>query len=306
MKKILVAYDGSAGADLAIKDMLRGGFPERAEARVLTLADVWLPPATPETGDPPDARYTAVRQKANDLLHEAQQIAVEGARQVHQKFPGWTVTNSARADSPAWGVVAEARRWGADLIIIGSHGRTPLEKLFLGSVSFKVAAEAFCSVRIVRPHRDQARRAMQIMVGIDASMESQLAVEEVLNRNWPRGTEIQLVAVVDQKLKSRLLTKKQNPETSNIIDRVEDWIAPIIEDYRARFASRDLTAHAHIFEGDPKSTLLRHAEKWDVETIFLGARGLDHGNRLYLGTVASAVCTRAHCSVEIVRGASES
>lgn len=305
MKKILVAYDGSPGADLAVKDMLRGGFPERAEARVASFADVWLPPAPPEGVEATDERYAAVRQKAHDLLQEAQKIAVEGARQVHQKFPAWTVTNCAKADSPAWGIIAEARRWGADLIVIGSHGRTPLEKFFLGSVSLKVAAEAFCSVRVVRP-RSQSHRAMQILVGVDASLESQRAVEEVLNRSWPPGTEIQLVAIVDEKLKTHLLKRKEISRSSTALDRVEDWMAPILEEYRAKFAARDLTAHTHVFEGDPKSTLLRHADKWDVETIFLGARGLDHGDRLYLGTLASAICTRAHCTVEIIRSASNS
>jgi nucleotide-binding universal stress UspA family protein len=304
MKKILVAYDGTPGADLAIKDMLRGGFSDRAEARVASFADVWLPPA-PSEDDPAHSRYVAMHQSAVELLHQAQEIAIEGARRLHQLFPGWTITNTARGDSPAWGIIGEARRWGADLIVIGSHGRNPLEKFFLGSVSYKVAAEAFCSVRIVRPHRDQARRAMQIMIGVDASSESELAVQEVLNRNWPTGTEIQLVAVIDQKLKSQLLSRKQ-ADNSATVDRIEDSIAPLLENFRSQFASRELNAHTHIFEGDPKSALLKHAEKWNVETIFLGARGLDHGNRLYLGTLASAISTRAHCTVEIIRQKSES
>jgi nucleotide-binding universal stress UspA family protein len=47
--------------------------------------------------------------------------------------------------------------------------------------------------------------------------------------------------------------------------------------------------------------LLREAERWEAECIFLGARGLHHNQRIHLGTCASAVATRAHCSVEIVR-----
>ena len=145
MKKILVAYDGTPGADLAIKDMLRAGFPDRAEAKVACFADVWLPPVPPEGTEPADPRYAAIHQKAIDLLHEAQQTAIEGARRLHQIFPGWTVTNTAKSDSPAWGIIAEARRWNADLIVIGSHGRNPLEKFFLGSVSFKVPFSYTCS-----------------------------------------------------------------------------------------------------------------------------------------------------------------
>ena len=45
MKRILIAYDGSAGADAALSDLMRAGLPMRAEARVLTIADIWVPPA---------------------------------------------------------------------------------------------------------------------------------------------------------------------------------------------------------------------------------------------------------------------
>ena len=47
--------------------------------------------------------------------------------------------------------------------------------------------------------------------------------------------------------------------------------------------------------------LLREAESWRADLIMLGAHGLHHGGLLLLGSTASAVAVRAHCSVEIVR-----
>jgi nucleotide-binding universal stress UspA family protein len=50
-------------------------------------------------------------------------------------------------------LVEEARRTGADLLVVGSHGRSGLSKLVLGSVAAYVASHAPCSVLIVkRPH----------------------------------------------------------------------------------------------------------------------------------------------------------
>ena len=300
MKKILIAYDGTPGAEQALTEMLRAGLPQRVEAKVLTIADVWLPPSTPEGTQSDDPHYIATHQHAQDALREAGDIAVEGARRVHELFPNWNVSNSANADSPAWGIVAEAKRWGADLIVIGSHGRNPLEKFFLGSISFKVAAEAECSVRVTRP-REHSERAPQVMVAMDGSADSQRAAEEVLHRHWPPNTEIQLVAVIDEKVKTSFFRFPSQGSTAPDANAPEG-VKTMLEQARARFTERQLTAHTHIFEGDPKSTMLRQAAKWDVDAIFLGARGMEHGNRLYLGTVASAICTRAHCSVEIVRG----
>jgi len=303
MKKILVAYDGTPGAEQALKDMLHAGFPQRAEAKVLTIADVWLPPAPPEGTHPDDPHYVATHEKATEVVRQAGKIAVEGARRVHELFPNWMVSNGATADSPAWGIIAEAKRWGADVIVIGSHGRNPLEKFFLGSISYKVAAEAECSVRITRPREHSGHRAAQIMVAIDGSADSQRAAEEVMNRHWSRGAEIQLLAVIDDKLKTSLFRFASRSSVAPEANAAEGHLKSTLEQIRERFVERQIPAQTHILEGDPKNTILRQATKWDVDSVFLGARGIEHGNRLYLGTLASAICTRAHCSVEIVRPA---
>ena len=299
MKKILVAYDGTPGAEAALKEIIHAGFPQQAEAKVFTAADVWLPPSTPEGKQSDDPHYVASHEKATEALREAGRIAMEGARRVHELFPGWNVSNGAQADSPAWGILAEAKRWGADIVVIGSHGRNPLEKFFLGSISFKVAAEAECSVRVTRP-REHTGRAMQVMVAIDGSADSQRAAEEVLERQWPAGTEIQLVSVIDEKVKTSFFRFPSQGSTAPDAHAPESLKA-VLEQLRARFTERQITAHTHSFEGDPKNAMLRHAAKSGIDSIFLGARGIEHGNRLYLGTVASAICTRADCSVEIVR-----
>ena len=52
--------------------------------------------------------------------------------------------------SPKRTIVEEAEAWGADLIVVGSHGYHTWERMLLGSVSQSVAAHALCSVLIVR------------------------------------------------------------------------------------------------------------------------------------------------------------
>jgi nucleotide-binding universal stress UspA family protein len=65
-----------------------------------------------------------------------------------------TVSTVILEGQPADVLVAEARRWNADLLVVGSHGA--VKRLALGSVSTRVAAHAHCSVEIVRcPHADE-------------------------------------------------------------------------------------------------------------------------------------------------------
>jgi len=47
-------------------------------------------------------------------------------------------------------IVDFARQWGADLIVIGSHGHKGWERLLLGSVAESVVRHATCSVLVVR------------------------------------------------------------------------------------------------------------------------------------------------------------
>lgn len=303
MKKILIAYDGSAGAKLAVKDLKLAGLSTAVEAKVLTIADVWIPPAPPESDEIFSGRgnRTAVYEKASEVLRDAKKTAIQGAQLVHALFPNWTVTNAAKAESPAWGIIAEGKRWRADLIVIGSHGRTPLEKFFLGSVSFKVAAEANCSVRVMRPRDVRSGKPLRILIGLDGSSDSHQAVQEVLERQWPAGTAIDLVAVIDPKLKSQIAARSGFIANPHAFDKIEDAVQSMLEAAHERLTRQDLNVQCHIFEGDPKRTLLHKASDWEIDCIFLGARGTEHCQRLYLGTLASAICTRAHCTVEIVR-----
>ena len=50
--------------------------------------------------------------------------------------------------------------------------------------------------------------------------------------------------------------------------------------------------------------ILNEANEWNAKSIFMGARGLSRLQRFLLGSVSSSVAARAHCSVEVVRNAS--
>ncbi len=55
-------------------------------------------------------------------------------------------------------IVEEARRWGADLIVVGTHGRRGLDRLLLGSVAEGVARMSPVSVLLVRGASPESRR----------------------------------------------------------------------------------------------------------------------------------------------------
>jgi fructose-bisphosphate aldolase class I len=138
---------------------------------------------------------------------------------------------------------------------------------------------------------------------VDGSPESEQAVRETASRTWPSGTEIRVLTVIDPKLEvgAALSGSLARPWLQEHFQGAKEGISAMTIKLAESLRTKGRAAEPHIFEGDPKKVLLREAESWDADCIFLGARGLDHGGRWLLGSVASAVASRAHCSVEIVR-----
>src|SRR5262245_3306562 len=304
MKRILIAFDGSPGAEAAMGDMVRAGFPEKCEAKVLSIAEVWLPPdlILNDPGFPGNITASQITgpQHALEAFARAGETATRGAEHLHTLFPAWTVNHAGLADSPAWGILAETRKWPADLIVIGSHGRSRLERFFLGSVSYKVAAEASCSVRVFKAHHRASDQSLRVLIGIDGSNDSEAALQEALSRRWPADTKFHLVTIIDQQIRTAAISDA-SASPGGQEDPVKDSFKALLERRVEQFRERRFEADFQLLEGDLKSELLRHADAWQADCIFLGARGLKHGGRLYLGTFASAIVTRAHCTVEIVR-----
>jgi nucleotide-binding universal stress UspA family protein len=206
--------------------------------------------------------------------------------------------------SAAWELVFKADKWKPDLIVVGSHGRSALGRLVLGSVSQRIVTEARCSVRIARGRVEDPGSPVRIVIGIDGSPASHAAVRAVMERNWPAQSQARVV-VVDDPLRPTLVGEMiplvaESVESSNLTDRLR--IQKLAEDAATLLRSRKLHAVAVVEEGDPKHVLPKVAEKWGANSIFVGATGFSNRfERFVLGSVSGAVAARAHCSVEVVR-----
>jgi nucleotide-binding universal stress UspA family protein len=142
--KILVPTDFSERAAGAVRHAKSIGEKFGSEIRLLhVLPDmsVVLPEAVvPAPVQPPD-------------MAELQANAVDGLKKVVQEFglDKLNVTFEARIGSPADEIVDAAKGWGADLVSLGTHGRTGLSHLLLGSVAERVVRTAPCPVLTCRP-----------------------------------------------------------------------------------------------------------------------------------------------------------
>ena len=308
--KILIGYDGSECADAALEDLRRAGLPEKAEAIVLSVADVCVPPPVNEEIDNTFPLYVPAgikraHEHAAQALGEARVKVEHAAARVKKSFPGWNVSAQATADSPAWALIKKSDQWGADLVVVGAQGHTNLGgRLILGSVSQRVLYEAGCSVRISRDGRlKDVNAPLRIVVGADGSPGSEAAIQAVATRVWPRRSEVHLVSVLDTFMPIRPSAK----ETSFLkwIDYEDEKDLKLVrqnfELSLETFHEVGLLASVEVRKGNPKEVLVEEAEAWNADCIFVGAKGLRGVERLLLGSVSAAVAARAHCSVEVVR-----
>ena len=305
--KILIGYDGSTNSDAALDDLKYAGLPDRVDATVLTVADVIVAPPIndPEEMFPPNVPHSVrlAHERAEHKLKEAEVIAVRASKQLKEDFPQWNVHHLAVANSPAWALIQKANEQHIDLVVVGALGHTVLGgRLILGSVSQRVLYEAGTSVRIARQSESKAGTPLKLLVGVDNSSYSDAVIETICQRNWPPDTQVRLLAVVDTVMPVR---DAQDPTALKWIEvgDVDNWenVRRIFQPAVDKLCARGLDAAVMIRRGDPKVEINDEAESWKADCIFVGSKGIRGVERLLLGSVASAVSARAHCSVEVVR-----
>lgn len=146
--KIVLAIDGSACSDAAVDEVAGRPWPADSQVRIISVME--LPTTHTSALWIPYADYlreveTAERTRAQKTLEATATKLREG-----KGSNRLDITTEVFTGSPKRIIVEEAEKWGADLIVVGSHGYRSWERMLLGSVSQAVALHAECSVEIVR------------------------------------------------------------------------------------------------------------------------------------------------------------
>lgn len=295
--KLLVGYDGSECADRALSDLDRAGLPQNVEAFVLSVAESWLPPPPSSyeiveaafkgrpiaAGEGPQSRAARAIEAACSMAYQASNLV-----QIH--FPSWSVHADGALGSPATELIERAESWKAQMILVGSHGRSAFGRLILGSVSQRVVTDARCSVRVARGDEKPKGGVVRLVVGVDGSAGADAAIHAVAARTWPAGSQVRLVTSVDGFHMYATAPEDKFARIRCIQEAAESTLG-----------AAGLEVSSLIREEDPRHLLVKEAEAWGADAIFVGARGLGRIGRLLLGSVSTAVVSRAPCSVEVVR-----
>jgi len=142
--RVVVGVDGSAGAAAALRFAA-------AEARLrggeLHVVHAWMDTVSGYGGPPWALSDTTLREQADDTLRASVQDAWRDG-------PPGVQVRAETIEGVEWDVLTEVAE-AADLLVVGSRGRTGWSSLLLGSVSLRCITYAPCPVAVVRPSRPE-------------------------------------------------------------------------------------------------------------------------------------------------------
>jgi nucleotide-binding universal stress UspA family protein len=242
------------------------------------------------------------------LLEEVQNSTLESLTEQAKRLveAGWEVEPDVILDNARHALPRAAGNWGADLVMLGSHGRSAVERLLLGSTAQAVLRHAPCSVEIVRASEQQQGKSgsgMRVMIPSDGSEFAELALRSVAERPWPPDSLFRIVACPEYPMLVGEYPYYPPQKLSELMNSSREHAQTAAVDGQRLLTGAGLKSECCVTEpkDTPASAILEAAEKWPADLLVVGSHGRRGFDRLILGSVSETVALHADCSVEVVR-----
>lgn len=186
-----------------------------------------------------------------------------------------------RSDTAAYtGILEEAEVIQPQLLIMGRHGRTALDRMVMGSVTAKIIGHSHYNVLVVP--RQAILDFHHLLIASDGSPFSAAAWEEALRITRTAGSSLMAVSVA---------------RDDSAVTRTEETLQQMKE----AAARAGVPLEAQMLRGRPFEAILNAAAMKQVDLIILGSHGRTGLKRLLLGSVAERIIGLAPCPVLVVK-----
>jgi nucleotide-binding universal stress UspA family protein len=143
--KIMLAFDGSDTSLHALRQAMELTGKLSATLRIVHVVDMGWLPAGPEMAIDTAALSAARRRMGEKTIEVARATVGEGEFAAEAVL----IETETPTQHVAEAIAAEASRWGADLVVSGTHGRRGFQRLMLGSVAEQIARRSATAVLLI-------------------------------------------------------------------------------------------------------------------------------------------------------------
>ena len=279
--KIVLAVDGSRYSHWAVDLLLHLPLAAMPEIHVLHVVDVEAithPFLTPRLAP----RYRGlILAEVEKSVRTGNLLVAEIGERLRAR---WNAVQAVvERGHVAEKIIAKAKQEEADLIILGSQGRSGIAAFLMGSVAQKVATYAPCSVLVVKRKKHMVKK---ILIAVDGSTHSDAAVEFLHTYVLPSELRATVLHVWDH-------PSFNPPELSGWLP-IEKRCSHTLT--QAGFKARPLFLLGHTAE-----TIVAAANRKRVDLVIVGSRGLTGVKRYLLGGVSQKVLKYSERSVLVVK-----
>jgi nucleotide-binding universal stress UspA family protein len=289
--RILLAHDLSPASDLAVGLIAHASWPATSVVRVITS----------RMGVGPSMSSFANLREARIHAHQVRVAIASTHERVAAELREAGVATESRTvrGKPEQAIVAEADRFGADLVVVGARRQGSIAATLLGSVSRAVVERASCSVLIAR-----STAIRRVLLATDGSLPARLATTIV--GTWPMfaGARILLVGVGEGPPLYPGVVLNDSERDSAYRDTVvtsADEATSAVDEAVADLAARGRDVQAEIRVGEAATEVVSAAREWPADVVVQGAYAKPLLHRLILGSVARKVLDGVTCSVLVAR-----
>jgi len=203
-------------------------------------------------------------------------------------------------------IVAQASAIPADLLVLGTHGRSGFQRLFLGSVTEKVIRKATCPTLVVPPRAPDVDAAApvalrKILCPVDFSESSLDAVAQAINMAEEADARLTLLHVVEA---ARGLGEESMAFAVDIKRILEDTVNNArrrLNDLVPEQARAYCTVETCVIEGTAHREIVRYAAEQRCDLVVMGVRGRGAIDRMLFGSTTHQVIRAAACPVLVAR-----
>jgi nucleotide-binding universal stress UspA family protein len=209
---------------------------------------------------------------------------------------GAPVSQQQAVGIPSQEIRETARKLAVDLIVLGTHGRTGLAHILLGSTAERTVTSAPCPVMVVREDDGVAKGFERILAPIDFSDCSLDALEYAARMARQFKAKLTILHVMEPEAYGLDFTLRHAPDPARI-ERLRNRLA----DLTASLTRSGIEAEHGLRGGLPVDTILNAERSQPADLIVMGTHGRRGLSHLISGSVTHAVLRQARCPVLTVR-----